>query len=246
MLTCLIVDDDIHSRNILKAMLEAEHGQMLGIPYMAGSMEEALVLIQDVKPDLVFLDVELQDGTGFDILDKTEHRNFKFIFTTAHDAYAIKAFKVNATDYLLKPFSPEELRQALQKVAHQAGSLNQRPEVQMLIDYMNGNRNRIALPVQSGYEFISVSLIIRCSAEGNYTRFYLKTGQTYLVSKTLRVYENLLEADGFCRVHASHLINLKEIKSYQKGDGGYLVMSDGTGVEVSRSRREAFISKIRV
>lgn len=245
MLKCLVVEDDIHSGNILKSMLEAEYSGLFGQPHIARSKKEALEMIREINPDIVFLDVELEDGTGFDILHESEYRSFKFIFTTAHDTYAVKAFKVNATDYLLKPFSPSELKDAIEKVINQPRQLDLRPEVQFLIDYMNGNKNRIALPMQTGFEFITVSDIIYCSAEGNYTRFHLKGEKSHLISKTLRVYENLLESDGFCRIHASYLINMKEVKSYHKGDGGYVIMSNGNSLEVSRAKKEAFISRLR-
>ena len=246
MLKCLIVDDDIHCRNILKSMLEAEFRNVLDVSHSATCVHDALRLLHDIRPDIVFLDVELEDGTGFDVLEKTTHRDFKFIFTTAYDSYAIQAFKVNAADYLLKPFSPTELKEAVQRVTRQPLFSYMGPEMQLLLDHINGNRSRIALPTQGGYEFVNVAEIIRCSAESNYTRFYLKDGKSHLVSKTLRVYENLLEPDGFCRVHASHLINLKEVKSYQKGEGGYAVMTDGSSVEISRTKRDAFLSRIRI
>jgi two-component system LytT family response regulator len=245
MLTCLIVDDDPHCRSILKAMLESEFPK-LEAKHVARNLAEALQLNESIKPDIVFLDVELGDGSGFDFLEKAVHTNFKIIFTTAFDSYAIKAFKVNATDYLLKPFSSGELKTAVEKAISQQTTTGISPEMRLLMDYMNGNKSRIALPVQSGFEFINVTEILRCEAEGNYTKFYMKGGKTHLVSKTLKTYENLLETEGFCRIHAAHLINLKEIKTYHKGEGGYVVMNDGTSVEVSRSRKDDFLAKLKI
>lgn len=246
MLKCLIVDDDLHCRKILKAMLTETFPEHLEICGEAKSVTEALQETVNNKPDVIFLDVELPDGSGFDFLEKSTYRDFKIIFTTAHENYALRAFRVNATDYLLKPFSPVELKEAVKKITEQPSLKNMGVELRLLMDYLNGQRSKIALPTQAGYEFVSIADIIRLQAEGNYTRFIMKDGKTHLISKTLKVYDDLFENDGFCRIHASHLINMREVKQYTKGEGGYVTMSDGSSVEISRSKKDEFVSKIRM
>lgn len=227
-------------------MLQESFSNSLDIQNEARTVEEALLLTEEKRPELIFLDVELDGGSAFDFLERVNYRDFKIIFTTAHETYALKAFKVNATDYLLKPFSPSELKNAVEKVTTQPSLKAMDGDLRFLIEYMTGNRSKIALPVQAGFEFVATQDIIRMEAEGNYTKFYLKGGSNILISKTLKIYEGLLEDDGFCRVHAAHLVNLKEIKQYVKGEGGYVIMTDGSKVDVSRSKKDEFISRLRL
>jgi two-component system LytT family response regulator len=243
MLNCLIVDDDSNCRSILKSMIESKFPE-LNVLDTAKNLREALIKNEELKPDVVFLDVELGDGSGFDFLEQVQHNSFKLIFTTAFDSYAVKAFKVNASDYLLKPFSPEELEEAVKKVTIQPTYQKIQPEIQTLIEYVNGNRQQIPLPVQTGYEFVKIADIIRLEAKGNYTEFHLKGSRPLLVSRTLKIYDDLLSMEGFCRIHSAHLINMKEIRSYHKGDGGFVTMSNNDSVDVSRSKKDMFISRM--
>jgi two-component system LytT family response regulator len=210
----------------------------------AKSVNEALIKHEEFKPNIVFLDIELGDGSGFDFLENVKFHEFKLIFTTAFDSYAVKAFKVNASDYLLKPFSIDELEMAINKVMVQPVYNKIQSEIQTLIEYVNGNKLQIPIPVQTGYEFVKIDEIIRLEAKGNYTEFHLKNGKQHLVSKTLKTYEDLLPPESFCRIHSAHLINLKEIKSYHKGDGGFVTMSNNDSVDVSRSKKDYFISRM--
>lgn len=244
-LTTIVVDDDEQARALLTGMIERLFNGVLNVLAVAANVEEALAYNEQLKPDLVFLDIEMPDGTGFDFLERASHRDFKLIITSAHESYALKAFRYNADDYLLKPFSIEELRNAVHKAIEAPLYSRSGPEFKMLLDYINGNRAKISLPTSTGFEFVNVSEIIRCEASGNYTRVVLKNGQVHLVAKTLKVYEELLRPDGFVRIHAAHLINLKEIKSYLRGEGGQVLLNDGTVLEVSRSRKEEFLAKVR-
>jgi len=245
MLSALIIDDDFNCRKIIKNILEKEFKGSVVAELSARNVDEAVAAYQEHKPGLIFLDVELGNQTGFDFLERANLENAKVIFTTAHADYAVKAFKVNAIDYLLKPFSPSELITAVEKALKEPALKPAEQNIDSLMRYIQGDFSRLGLPTQSGIEFIRVSDIIRCHAEGNYTKFFMKTGKSYLVSKTIKVYEKLLENEGFCRVHASHLINMKELTSYRKGEGGEAIMTDGSSVEVSRSRRDEFLSKLR-
>lgn len=244
MLTCIIIDDDFNSRKILRSMIDAKFPS-LKVIYTAKNLNEAIEKHDELAPDVVFLDVELgENETGFNFLERITHRDFKLVFTTAFDSYAIKAFKVNATDYLLKPFSPEELGETVKKIFSQPSYNTIQPEIDSLISYVNGNREQIAIPMQNGYEFIKIADIIRIEAQGNYTQFYMKDNRTLMVSKTLKTYDELLSSEGFCRVHAAHLINVKEVKKYYKGEGGYVILSNQHRVDISRSRKDFFLEKV--
>lgn len=241
-MVALIVEDDPNSREILRAMLASGHPELTQVHH-ASNVKDAMAAIETHRPAVVFLDVELPDGTGFDLLDKVIFRDFKVIFTTAFDFYAVRAFKVNATDYLLKPFSPDELDEAVAKALRQPLAAFDTPSVRHLLDFMKGGvSKKIALPMLHGFEYVEIGTVIRCQAEGNYTRIILKGGIAHLVSRTLKTYEQLLVPEGFFRVHSAHLINLNEVRSYRKGEGGYVTMSDGITVDVSRNRKHEFLS----
>jgi two-component system LytT family response regulator len=241
-MVALIVEDDPNSREILRAMLASGHPELTQVHH-ASNVKDAMVAIETHRPAVVFLDVELPDGTGFDILDQVTFLDFKVIFTTAFDFYAVRAFKVNATDYLLKPFSPDELDEAVAKALRQPLAAFDTPSVRHLLDFMKGGvSKKIALPMLHGFEYVEIATVIRCQAEGNYTRIILKGGIAHLVSRTLKTYEQLLVPEGFFRVHSAHLINLNEVRSYRKGEGGYVTMSDGVTVDVSRNRKHEFLS----
>lgn len=237
----LIVDDDANSRAILQSMIEKGHPE-LGPIFLAKNLREADELVRKEKPELVFLDVELPDGTGFDLLERVCVNDFKLVFTTAFEHYAVRAFKFNAIDYLLKPFSPDELADAIRKALAKTPVSSGTQSLLNLIDFVRGSAKKLALPMLSGFEYVEVKDIIRCEAEGNYTRVYMRDKQMHLISRTLKNYEQLLVPEGFMRVHAAHLINLKEVKSYRKGEGGYIVMCDGSTVEVSRNKKNEFMA----
>lgn len=244
-LTTLIVDDDGQSRTLLQSMIEKLFGGLLHVIGSASNVSEALSFTEQHKPDLIFLDIEMPDGTGFDFLEKTGFRDFKLIITSGHESYAVRAFRYNADDYLLKPFSIDELKAAINKAIEAPIYSRAAPEFRMLIDYINGNRSRISLPATGGLEFVNISEIIRCEASGNYTKVFLKSGHVHLVAKTLKVYEDLLTPDGFVRIHAAHLVNIKEVKSFIRGERGQILMTDGTLLEISRSRKDEFLAKVR-
>jgi two-component system LytT family response regulator len=189
---------------------------------------------------LAFLDVQMQDGTGFDLLAGLTRDDLQVVFVSAHDHFAITAIKFSAIDYLLKPVEEEELRVTLEKIRqYREGN-----DIKMKLELLLGNLRRvdkIALPSFQGIEFVRLDDIIRCESDNNYTMFYLTGGTKILVSKTLREYEDMLEARGFFRTHKSHLINLKYLKKYIKGEGGSVILDDGSEVLVSRRRKEDFL-----
>lgn len=242
-LRAVIVEDEKHSRESLKNLLE-EFCLNIEIVGLAESVEEAVSTIAKLKPDVVFLDIELQTGTGFDVINRLNNIQFDVIFTTAFDQYAIKAVKFSSLDYLLKPIDLEELQNAVEKAKKKKNQDVYKKQLETLMLNLKQRKptlNKICLATSDGFEFIEVNNILYCKAEGSYTKFILKNKETILVSKHLKEYENLLLEQDFMRVHNSFLINLKEVKKYIKSDGGYIIMNNNDSVSISRSKKEDFI-----
>ncbi len=245
-LRAVIVEDEKHSRETLKSLL-IEFCVDIEVVAMASSVDEAVSMIKSLKPDVVFLDIELQTGTGFDVLDQVFLLNFEVIFTTAFEQYAIKAVKFSSLDYLLKPIDLEELQKAIGKARIKKNQEVYKKQLETLMLNLKQQKpklNKICLATSDGFEFINVNDIIYCKAEGSYTAFILKKSEKLLVSKHLKEYENLLLEQDFMRVHNSFLINLKEVKKYIKSDGGYIIMNNNDTVSISRSKKDDFIDVI--
>lgn len=240
---CLIIDDKKSSRELIRNMLAAEF-PTFDFQYEASNCVDAVKLNNELKPDLVFLDIDLGNETGFDFLEQTFHKNFKLIFISALDNYAVQAFKVNAVDYILKPFDKQELVNAVHKAMNHPYYTDMKNSIKLLVEAINGETNRLAVPVQHGFEFFDTNDIIRLESDGNYTKIFFKNKPILTISKTLKVYDEILSRKGFVRIHASHLINIRELKSYFKGIGGYVVMSDGARIDVSKSRKEEFLLRL--
>lgn len=244
-LKTIIIDDEFHSRESLKNLI-SEYTNGLEIIGEAKSAEEATFLIQATKPEVVFMDIELGDGTAFDVLSAIGKTNFEIIFTTAYDQYAIKAIKFNALDYMLKPIDIDELEAAVLKVKNKYK--NKEPankNLEMLISNLTAKSNEkpiITLSTADSFEYVRVDEITHCEAAGAYTKFHFKDKKMLMVSRTLKDYAMLLEEHEFYRVHQSHLINLQEIDRYIKSDGGYIILKDGFKVPVSRGKKEAFLA----
>jgi len=244
-INCLIIDDNANSRKLIKSMLK-DYPENLNLSHEASSCAEAIIICNKILPDIVFLDVDLGEGedNGFKFLDKVQYKNFRLIFISAFESFAIKAFKANAVDYILKPFEKEELYTAVNKSLSKPFFFEAKESLKILSDYVNGETNRIALPVQRGFDFFDLRDIIRCEAQGNYTRFYIKGLNPILVTKTLGFYEDILCSRGFARIHASHIVNVREVQSYEKGSGGAVILKDGLVLEVSKSKKKAFLIKL--
>ncbi len=242
----LIVDDEKHEQEKLVKLLHENFPQidLLGI---ASSVDEGIEMIKSKKPVLVFLDVVMPPKTSFDLLESFPKIDFNIIFTTSYEEFAIKAFKFSAVDYLLKPFGIEDLRIAINKFEEIILSKNTLNHFELLLNNFknsSGDNSRIALPTQTGYVFINVDEIIRCQSDNTYTTFFLKDKRQIVVSKTLKEYEELLSDYNFLRVHNSHIINLRYIKEYIKGEGGIAKMIDGAEVEISRRKKEQFLNAL--
>lgn len=246
-LKVVIVEDEKHSRETLKKLLE-EFCEDVKIIATASSVKEAVKVLSVFSPDIVFLDIELQPGVGFDVLNQIKEPNFEIIFTTAFEKYAIKAIKFSSLDYLLKPIDLDELQQAIEKARNRMDKNVSRLQIETLIQNLSQESSRqekICLATTSGMEFISIEDIIVCKADGSYTSFILKNKSPLLVSKHLKEYENLLAEQQFMRVHNSYLINLKEVKKYIKSDGGYIIMSNDMHVSISPRKKEELIGVMK-
>ncbi len=246
MIKAVIVDDELGARESLSKMIE-KNCAGIEIAAKADSMTSAYDAISRYQPDLVFLDIEMPNGNAFDLLEKFKEIDFDIIFTTAFDHYAIKAIKFSAVDYLLKPIDTEELVQAVHRFEDKAGhkSMLDKKFKTLLANIKPENKlKKVGIPDGDGLIFINLSDIIRCDSDGNYTFFILTTGKRIMASRTLGEYEQMFADDNFCRVHRSHLINLQHVKKYIKGEGGYVVMSDNSQVEVSRRNKSDFLEKL--
>lgn len=237
MIKAIIIDDIEQARVTLKKDLQtyAPDVEVIG---EAGGVVEGARLLKTVKPDVLFLDIQMQDGSGFDLLDILKEINFRIIFITASDAHAIKAFRYAAIDYLMKPVDPDELVEALKKLREE--KMNESEKYKLLNDSLknhNKPHERLALHTQDKIHIVNIRDIIRCESNVNYTEFHFAGGKKLLVTKTLKDFEDLLSDQGFYRVHQSHLINTRYIKEFVKTDGGYLIMTDGCQVPVSTRKR---------
>ncbi|MBK8449046.1 MAG: response regulator transcription factor [Saprospiraceae bacterium] len=246
MITAIIVEDERLSAELLQNMLK-DHCPEVTILCIANEVKEAIQLIAEKKPDLIFLDIEMQTGTGFDVLQGVKNIPLKIIFTTAYDHYALKAIKFSAIDYLLKPIDILELKEAVQKVITDKISKSEN-KLDWLLKNLASQKNddySISLSTLDGIEFVPIVNIIRLEANGPYTHFYLKNNQKLMISKNLKEYEMMLTDYGFFRIHNSHLINLKEVKKIIKTDGGSAVMSDDSHVSISPRKNDEFMTLIQ-
>lgn len=236
----LIIDDEIHCTDYLSGLL-LKNGISKSEVTICNDPKNALKLILNNPYNLVFLDIEMPFLNGFDLLDTLPQINFNVVFTTAFDKYALKAIKFSALDYLLKPIDEEELIEALNKFQKNSALMNQKQLSSLMENVKNKKFNKLAIPSIDGIEFIEIDDIIRCQSDGNYTKLYLTNNRLITSSKTLKEYELLLKEFGFSRIHNSDMINLAFLKKYIKGDGGQVIMQDGSEIEVSRRRKEEFI-----
>ncbi len=242
----IIVDDESKSRSNLKQLL-AEYCPAVEVVAEADSATKALGLITEHQPDLLFLDIEMGELSGFDLLKLLNGKqSFELIFVTAFDNYGIQAVKACAIDYLLKPINIMELSNAVDKAIQQIGPKKKNERLKELVANIDrkDEEQKIAVPLADKIEFIAIGKIIRLEAEGNYTHFHLEDQKHHLVCKTLKEYQELLESHQFIRTHQSHLINFRKISAYVKTEGGYIAMEDGSQVPISRQKREEVLARI--
>lgn len=245
MLRATIIDDEPYCCEILAAMLESDCPD-INIVSICNNGTDGLAAIRQHSPDIVFLDVEMPKMNGFEMLEQLPQINFHLVFTTSYDQYALKAIRFSAIDYLLKPVDREELKNAIEKV-RQRIPIPLPQQLEILIQKIKQPShpvNKIALPTMEGLQLIPIESIVSCESDDNYTNLKLKNGSKLLVTRSLKDIEETLEQHSFIRVHRSYLVNLNEIEKYIKGEGGYLVMSDGTAIDVARNKKEILLRKL--
>lgn len=236
----ILIDDEISNLENLRALLQ-KHCPQVTIMASAQNVAYAVDSIEKHSPHLIFLDIQMGEQTGFDVLELLPQRNFEVIFVTAYDQYGIQAVKFAALDYLLKPIDIEELITAVNKAEQKLAKHIQTSQLDFLLQQLKKqetNVSKIALPMQSEIRYIPLTEIIRCEADNTYTFFFLANGEKILVSKSLKEYADLLKPNGFIRTHQSHLVNPVFVKSWLKEDGGILLLTSGEKIPISKPNKE--------
>lgn len=239
MIRCVIIDDEKPFINTLRAMLKRQEDLM--VIGEARSVQSGVKLIHELEPDLVFLDIQMSDGTGFDLLKELDRKDFRVIFITAHDHFAIEAFKFSALDYILKPIISDELYQAIEKVRRFIEKDRINLQLSVLMDNLNEmsrDKKRIILREAETLHIIQLDEILWCEADGAYTIFYLTEKRRIMVSKHLKEFEDYLSPNGFFRAHRSHLVNLNKIKKFDRSDGGIIYLDDDVTLPISVRKKE--------
>lgn len=241
-LKTIIVDDEKYSRENVRNALSS-HAEIITIFAEANSVASALELIETEKPELVFLDINLGDGTAFDLLEKLSFKDFRLVFITAYDQYAIRAMKFSALDYLLKPLDKQELNQLMHRILLE--EFKERKQIENLLQNVkNPSSKKIAIPTNEGFNIHEINEVVRCHSNGNYTMIYFSDGSKILSSKTLKFFDDMFENQGFERVHNSHLVNVNHIKKYISADGGFLKMSDESEIPISQRKKAQVIQAL--
>jgi two-component system LytT family response regulator len=241
-----IVDDEYQSRLVIVKML-SHYFSNVQIVGQAGTVAEAVAGIGSLEPEIVFLDIQIGHETGFDVLDQLDATDFEVIFTTAHEEYAVRAFRYSAIDYLVKPISAPDLETATQKamrkiLLQQSSTTEQLKILLQQLDPVPKFTDKIAVPTPEGLLFIGTQDIIYCQGQSNYTEIFLVNGQKLTSSHTLKLYEEMLSGLHFFRAHKSFLINLQHIEMYRRGEGGTAVMSNGREIEIARRNKTSFLN----
>jgi two-component system LytT family response regulator len=241
----LVVDDEERARETICKIIELYTPSITDV-MEAATVKEAVLMIRLYKPQLIFLDIRLEDGSGFDVLEQVKDMELNVIFITAYNEYALKALKMSAIDYILKPIDPEEFMEAVGKARSQITKNKMEERIDLFLQNMDAKStniviNKITLKTVDNIHIVKVTDIIYCQADRNYTTFYLLGGEKIIVSKNLREYEEILPKDGFMRPHQSYLVNLNHIIRYEKGDHHLLICSDKCKVPVSLRKREQVV-----
>ncbi len=246
MLKSIIVDDELLGRKTLVKLLE-KYCPTVEVIGLCENGKIALETLQNNQPDILFLDIEMPEMNGFEMIENLESYDFEIIFTTAYDEFALKAFQVCAIDYLLKPIDSAQLIKAVKKVEERKFQINSKAQVELLLTSMKSEQKifpKLAIPSMEGIEFVDVVEIIRCEASKNYTLIFTTDGNKYVFSKTLKDIESLISSNFFFRIHQSHLINLNLVKKYIRGIGGYIIMADGSEIPVAKSKKSVLLQRI--
>ncbi|WP_178989062.1 LytR/AlgR family response regulator transcription factor [Winogradskyella schleiferi] len=240
MIKTIIIDDETHCSDRVLSLIE-RHPKTFNVLAVIDNVDEALRLVPQLQPELVFLDIKIHDKTGFDFLQEIGSINFKIIFTTAFDNFAIKAFKFSALDYLLKPIDTDDFDAAVSRLKDNLSKQNMEQQLQNLFENLKPNQKKvITIPSLTGFETLKVVDIIHLEADTSYTHIFTKDGKT-MVSKPIKFYEDLLAENAFFKTHKSHLINIDHVKKYYKGKQSYVLMSNDAKVPISVRRKDEFL-----
>lgn len=242
MLKSVIIEDTDQDKQWLKSLLEPYKNEITVVGE-ADNLPEAIRTISMLKPDVVFLDVQIKGGDGFDVIQALGPIDFKIIFTTSYDTFAVRAIRLSALDYLVKPVGKAEFDNAIGRLLSGLTERAQNKQIEVLVNNLR-QVNKLALPAQNSIRFVDIDRIIRCQADSNYTWFFLTNKSKLLVTKCLKEFEEILEPSGFCRIHQSHLINLRYISEFKKESGGIVVMEDSEEIYVARRRKDILLAAI--
>lgn len=246
MLKAILIDDEESSLSSLKEKIlsSCPHVQITALCDNAAKGIEA---IDNLHPDLVFLDIEMPVMNGFVMLQQLPHKNFELIFTTAYDHYAIKAIRYSALDYLIKPIEIEDLKAAVGRAEEKRNHSYPNPQIELLVEQLASKKNqfsRIAIPTSEGLQFIKVEDIIYLEASVNYTHIYAESKKKFIASKTLKEFEEMLPTENFLRIHNSYIINKNYAEKYIRGEGGQVVLSNGVTLDVAKRKKSEFLKAI--
>ena len=244
-LSAIIIDDEQHARQGLATLLELYCPQ-IHIAGDANTIDKGIALIRQWAPDVVFLDIQIGEQNGFQLLDQLKQINFQLIFTTAYSEFAIKAFRYHAVDYLLKPIQPQQLAAAVEKAGQSSrtGKL-ERQLGELLHTLKSGKQEKVVVPTLEGLNYLSVDSIVHVAGSANYSTFHLDNGEKVMASKNLKYYEELLPEDTFFRAHQSHLVNLRYIKQIRTVEGNTIEMEDGAGIPLAKARKGALVERLQ-
>lgn len=237
-----ILDDEPHNGQLLAHLLGQFFPEIETVEQFTDSVEAVEALKQN-PPDLLFLDIEMPQLNGFDVLNRLLPLQFRVIFVTAYDKYAVRAFRYSALDYLLKPIDVEEFKKAVQKALSQGPAQTEQLDMMRAVQQTDAVPDRLAISSQDGLQIIDTNDIVHCESESNYTKIHLRNNQKILVSRTLKDLEELLDSELFFRLHHSHLVNLRSVRRYLRGEGGEVILENSSQIPVARSKKEEFLRR---
>lgn len=249
MIKAVIIDDEQHCISRLETLLARHCREAVAVVGTADTAGEGFELITRLQPDLVFLDIQIHDESGFDLLNRLPEIDCEIVFCTAYEKYALKAFKFSALDYLLKPVDADDLQALVSRLQLKRKEVGRERKSSFEIAMRNINSQdlpikRIAIPTLTGFTLVRVHEIVRCRSDVNYTTLYMVDKSSLMVARTLKEFEEILEPYGFVRLHNSHLVNLQYIRQYHKGKGGFVILEDNTEIEVSVRRKDTLIKRL--
>ncbi len=241
--TAVIIDDEFDARRIIKKYLERYYPTVRCVAE-ADSVEAGVKIVNQLQPEILFLDIKLGDGTGFDLIDQLQNYIPKIVFTTAFDEFAVKAFRYHAIDYLLKPIDPDIFVVAVKNLIEQKGT--QKKEAwEIILNQVKNTERKIGIPTVEGVKFILIENIVYFEADGSYCKLYFRDAKQMTISKPLRYFEDkLIDEKSFIRPHKSFLVNLKFVEEYQKSDGGFLKLHSNKIIPISRNKKEEILNSL--